>query len=378
MTRSARACIGMAAAAVVALAGCGDDSSSSETAGGPAAAAATAEAPSWLAEAEAATAEATRVPTEIASAKLGKFTPKPGASIFYINCDMAVEGCANQYRATAKAAEVLGYDIELCDGKFAADTAMTCFTNAVNANPDVIVTNGLGRDLVPEGIEAAKKAGIPVVGSFTPNKEGINEDANVAFDNGTTQGELIADWVIADSGGNANVLWLGETALSVDVQRKAAFEERMAACESCDVSDIQFTNTTLQTTLPQQLQAELQSNPDINYIVGTFDGAALVATDAVRSAGKADSIKVAGMDGNAPNMELVKKDDIQKVDLTTGTTEPGWAVADVVARLYSGEDVPKDVPVTNVLVTPQNIGEVGLQYVGPPNLEEQFKELWNK
>ena len=139
-----------------------------------------------------------------------------------------------------------------------------------------------------------------------------------------------------------------------------------------------FAIDQIQSTLPQQLQAELQSNPDIDYIVGTFDAVALAAADAVRQAGKEDEIRVAGFDADAPNLELVRAGDIQLADVTSGTTEPGYVAIDAAARYLAGEEVPEISEVTSMLITPDNIGDIGDSYFGPTGFAEQFAQLWGR
>jgi ABC-type sugar transport system substrate-binding protein len=114
----------------------------------------------------------------------------------------------------------------------------------------------------------------------------------------------------------------------------------------------------------------------VTYIVGTFDAVALAATDAIRQAGKTDAIKVAGFDADAPNLELIKKGDIQVADITTGSTEPGWAAADAAARAIAGNDLPPVVSTSQVLLTKDNLGQIDKTFIGATGFEDQFKQLW--
>ncbi|TML91520.1 MAG: ATP-binding cassette domain-containing protein [Actinobacteria bacterium] len=81
---------------------------------------------------------------------------------------------------------------------------------------------------------------------------------------------------------------------------------------------------------------------------------ALAPIDAIRQAGKSGKIKVLGYDGDAPDLALVKKGDIQIADNTTGAGEDGWAAADAAARAIAGKKLPPVTSVTTLVVTKSN------------------------
>jgi ribose transport system substrate-binding protein len=363
------AALGAVLIVALGLAGCGDDDDSGQDS--------STEDPPYLVQAKQATQEAAAVPNTILSE--GSFSPKPDQTIYHVACDQALQGCANLAKAIEAAADAIGYGFEICDGGSSPDTIAQCWTNAVNAKPDAIITNGIGVDVAGDGYAAAAKANIPVVGMFTGNDLGVDGVVTeVAGDECGPQGEMAGNWVIADSGGDANVLFVGTQTFKCNQQRQSGFESAMQKCTECKVSTLDFAIDAIQSTLPQQLQAKLQSTPDVDYVVGTFDAIALVAADAVRQAGKADSIRVAGFDADAPNLELIGNEDIQFADVTSGTTEPGYAAVDAAARSLVGEEVGESTDVTSMIVTPANIQEVGDGYAGPTGFEQQFAELWGR
>lgn len=330
-----------------------------------------------LAEAQEATEAAATVPDAILQTE--PFKPKPDQFVYHVACDQSLQGCANLAKALKEASADIGYRFELCDGGSTPDKIAQCWSNAVNAKPDVIITNGIGVDVAGDGYALAAKEGIPVVGMFTGNDPGVEGViTEVAGDACPKQGATAANWVIADSGGEANVLFVGTQTFKCNQQRQEGFLGAMEACGNCQTSTLDFAIDQIQSTLPQQLQAELQSNPDIDYIVGTFDAVALAAADAVRQAGKEDEIRVAGFDADAPNLELVRAGDIQLADVTSGTTEPGYVAIDAAARYLAGEEVPEISEVTSMLITPDNIGDIGDSYFGPTGFAEQFAQLWGR
>lgn len=357
------------------IAACGDEEEESAATG--TSAEASGEAEEWLTAARERAEEAQVIPTEIAVAELGAFSPPAEGSVFHVACDLSLEGCSDKAKSLEAGVKALGYEFEVCNGGARPDTIRQCFTNGINAKPDVLVVNGIGADVAGDQYVAVEEAGIPMVAMFSGNDPGAaGVHAEVGGDSCARGSEFNADWVIADSEGKAKVLWVGTETFKCNQQRKNAFMETMKSCPTCEVEELDFAIDAVTSGLPQQLQAALQSNPDLTHIVGTFDAVALAAADAVRQAGKTDQIKVAGHDANAPNLELVRNGDIQGADATTGAIEPGWAAADAAARIIAGEEVPDIVPVTSVLVTAENVEQIGDRYEGPDGFEDQFRALW--
>jgi ABC-type sugar transport system substrate-binding protein len=192
------------------------------------------------------------------------------------------------------------------------------------------------------------------------------------------QGEILAASVIADSGGTANALFLETQTYKCNQQRVAGFLSGMEACETCQADTLEFSITAIGTDLPGQVTAELTANPDLTYIVGTFDGPALVAADAVRQAGLEDEIQVAGFDANPPNLELIRNGDVQFADIASGQSESAWAAVDAAARVIAGQDLPENIGVTLLLITADNIDQIDGTYEGPDGYEDMFKALWGQ
>jgi ribose transport system substrate-binding protein len=196
----------------------------------------------------------------------------------------------------------------------------------------------------------------------------------VAGDTCTAEGTLLAQWVIADSAGKANVVFFGTQTYACNIQRQAGFEAGMKACTTCTEKSIEFAIAAVATTLPSQIGAALTASQNTNYVVGTFDAVSLAATDQIRQSGK--SIKVGGFDANAPNLALIAKSDIQVADVTTGSEDAGWAAVDAALRAVAGQKLPASTAVSTVLITPSNIAGIGQVFKGATGYQDAFKKLW--
>jgi ribose transport system substrate-binding protein len=374
--------VALALALGIGLAACGSSSNSSSGTSAATSSGASGE-PAFVTAAKAEVAKDTTVPEKTAAASLGSFKPKPGAKIFHIGCNQALVGCSSFAASVQKASAALGYQVTVCNSGTTPTTISGCFNQAVNAKPDAVIIQGVGTDLAADGYAKLKKAGIPIIGNVTGNTPGATPGvaAEVNGDTCLREGKMLGDWIIADSKGKANVTMYYTDIYKCVLQRASELQKALASCSTCKVKLQKFAIDQLQTGLPQQIQADLQSNPDVNYIVGGFDGIALVAVNAVRQTGKTSSIKVLGTDGDSPNLGLIAKGQIQQVDATSGFGEDGWLAVDAAARTISGQKVPANVPGSVFLIDPNNIAKaVGSSghWNGPPNYEQQIKTLWGK
>lgn len=342
-------------------------------------------APPSLAALKAAVAGLEKEPSTILSAALGSFHVKPGGYIYLVSCDLSIEGCHLLANGVKTGAAALGYKFNLCNGGTTSQVVDACWTNAVNAKPSVIIADGNGIHVAGAGYAAAKKAGIPIVGLFTSNPRGYT-NAEVANTVCAQEGTKLAEALVAYKNGKANVLFAGDISQQCDINRWDSFKpEFKAVCPSCGLTYLQFDYNTMTQTLPSQIQAALVRNPKINVIVGVNDNPASIADTEVTETGKAGTIIVAGMDGVASNVELVREHHVQMFDLAEGQAEDGWAADDVAARIYSGVKYPWSVSVNSFLETTQNVradlpasGPSANAWSGPPNFQKQFEHLWVK
>jgi ribose transport system substrate-binding protein len=335
--------------------------------------------PAWLASAESATATAEKVPTAILQSALGAFKPKAKGLIFHVACNLALEGCSKIANGIKAGAAAIGYKFKLCNGGTTANQISACFQQGIAAHPTAIVVNGIGYADAQPSFVAAHKAHVPIVGTFTGDSPGVpGVVTEVAGNTCVQQAKTIANAIIADSKGTANVLFVGTNTYECNVQRQDGFVSQMKTCPTCKVSTLSFAIDAVTSQLPSQLQAALQANPNLTYVVGTFDAVALAATVAIRQAGKTNSIKVAGFDGDAPDLQLVAKGDIQKWDDVTGGSEPGFAAVDAAARNAVGKKVPAVTNITSLLVTKQNYSQIAPAYQGPKGYAKEFAKLWGR
>ncbi|WP_141004330.1 sugar ABC transporter substrate-binding protein [Nocardioides humi] len=357
-------------AATVALAGC----NSSDTDGGDDGPAASGP---WLDDAKAAAENAVQVPSEIAVASLGPVEPPASMTVYFVGCDQSIPGCVAQVEGVRQATDALGFDLEVCDAKSDVASFQNCMSQAVNAKPDVIVNNARPSADASEAYAKAHELDIPVIGQFTaqlpdPEKGNTVEVGNVC----QIEGELLGNYIVAESGGKANVAIFADTVYQCNGQRADGVKAVLDTCPSCTVSVDRFSVATAQTDLPPALQAKIQSNPQLNWVVSTPGFSGVMAADAVRQAGKQDGISVGTFDGDEPTLALVRQGDIIKADVASGVYENGWTVVDAALRLKAGQTIPDNIENPTQLLMTQESAPASGTYEGADGFRDQFTALW--
>ena len=109
-------------------------------------------------------------------------------------------------------------------------------------------------------------------------------------------------------------------------------------------------------TCPQQIVAELRSNPDINYVVVDEGNMMIGLPQAMQAAGITD-VPVIGQYPSETTLEYLKDGTIVKAIVMTQQADAMWQAADVLARALAGDVFAPDQPKSPVwIVTPKTAG----------------------
>lgn len=370
--------LGVPLALAVMVSGCGGDSTTdqSQTASAGAPSDDASSTQPLVKEAEEAVAASEEQPTDVASAELGPVALKPGSSIFWITCELAVEGCNAQTEGAEKAAKVAGYDFTSCASRAnAPESVPQCFNEAANAKPDAVLVMAIGREFAASGYEQVEKAGIPIVGLFTGDPPGTASTQIAGPKLCTEEGEQAGYWAVAQTQGKANALIPYAPEFLCAVQIYEGVERVLDKCSECAGEGQKVNLANVATAFPQQLNAALLSDPDLNMIIATQEQLPLYAAEAVQAAGATD-VEVAGASGGRANVPLVKSGE-QGASVVTGRFEPAWIAVDAGIRLINGEKIPAAMDIIPYMtLTEDNIEEFPRGFTGAVDFEKQYEELW--
>lgn len=371
----------VAVVAMLALASCSSSASGSGSSSGTGTSASSSAGssgsdPSWLVSAKKWYSSSQTMPKTIWAARLGSFKPKPGATLYLVNC-LVSEGCTNFEASVKAAAAEIGYHVDVCSGSTAVQIS-SCFQSGVNAKPDAILCTGCSYLANGPDFAKVKAAGIPLITAFSgdnPPSAAVSTDVAGGLHT-YDAGVQLAEGIIARSNGKANIIFFTDKEYASEIATTKGFDATIRKCTACQVKYITYSVATMQTTLPTQVLAVIQQNPAVNWYAGPNDGVAAAVAQAVRQSGKS-GIQTASVYGYTPNLQLVRTGQ-QAFDIMHSHSEWGWAAVDAAARVYSGLKVPRTEDVTVVNYTKQNAAIIGSFYNGPANYQAQFEKLWGK
>jgi ribose transport system substrate-binding protein len=238
-----------------------------------------------------------------------------------------------------------GYSLRLANGFVAAAHAAglnpVIFTGATPQDWNTGIQQAVSRHaagimmmpiqpaLVAASLAQARAAGIPVVNenSVPPPATGVT--ANVLV---PTVGAQIAAYAALQTNCNVHALlsydptFVGLVAIADSVKS----ELKLLCPTTCTSQDLVVNLATVATQAGSALQSALQRNPSINAVIPTFDSLGLVMAPALAQGGS--SAKLYSFDGDAPNIELVRKG-VQAADYSYAPTEyQGYIDLDALAR----------------------------------------------
>jgi ABC-type sugar transport system substrate-binding protein len=307
--------------------------------------------------------------------------PEP-KTVAWLQCSLP--SCAAIGEGFKKATDLLGWTLEVIS--YDTDAAAP-FQQAIDLGVDYVASTGTAPELIQDQIDAAAAAGIGYFSCFDtadPGGEANNIWTQCGDDDAVTRaGDLIANAIIADSGGTANVLMVNIPDFAVLVNEREGSEAAYAAnCPDCTFNELALTlDQLLAGEVPGAVVAAVQSDPEIEYIHFAFDGLTGGVSSTLAEAGLLEGRKLVGVDySGAVLQEIV--DGTQQFWTTNPKEYSAWIMVDGMARHSIGQENTEEranalLP-TFIVNSPETaeplIASDG--WPGPDGMAEQFAALW--
>lgn len=371
-------------AAIALLAGCGSDSSAtspSPSVSGSAAASGSAvlSSDAGVAAAKAALEPFIGQPTAFPVDKpLSKPLPA-GTKFAFLQCSSPV--CAQVAKSFEQAVAAIGGEATVVNAGATAQTAQAAASSLLAMDPDVVLLSGADPALYGEGLQALTDAGTKVV-SIQVTKD--VEPYGIAFNYlgaplSEQNGKILADWVIANQGPDANTVLYTLPALDLSPVVQKAFEDELAAnCPSCTVRTVPIDIATVGTTSSRTIVTDLQANPDTNVAAFVSYQSASGLPAALDAAGL--SVKTVGFAPTAGILQDIK-DGKLNAGLAIDFPVSVWTAVDAAARLVLGDQPTQgeiDGEVPEQLLSQADITFDPTQgWTGYPDYAERFTTLWH-
>jgi ribose transport system substrate-binding protein len=315
-----------------------------------------------------------------------KSIPKPipsGLNIDFIACGLPV--CTEFYKVVQSAATVLGWNVKLLNGGLTPESFTTAYNQAIQDKPSGVIGSGaFYPQLLTSQFQKLKNEGVPVMLYDAPNVPPGVTGVFVNAQNQAEYGKQLAEYVLSQVGahGSTNVALAYSPANITSYQpMHAAFTSTLkAACPNCTISNFQFADTAIGTTLPSQTTAYVLSHPTVKYLVFDYSNEIDGLPSALQAAGmKPGQVKLLATDmtpGEAPYMAQ------GWYTAAAGIPWPEamWSMMNVFAWFHDGLSTatPLQQILPNWIITPASLPSTTNYFPLVANYQSAFKKAWGK
>jgi ribose transport system substrate-binding protein len=293
-------------------------------------------------------------------------------------------------RNLTEALGIVGVEVTTCDGKGNPVDANACIQQGIAQGADAIQVDGPEPATYAESLGAAQEAGVPVLSgaavdvTTTDLADGLAGQTSQPF---SLTGELAADWIVKDSGGKADVLFVTTPDVVGSVSEQEAFEARIEeTCPDCSLTVKGVTLANWANDLGTTTSSELVKNPEITYVVPAFDPMTQFTNPAILQAGRSD-IKVVTVNGNLPFLQDLAKGSPITAMVGIDLDALAWLEADLLLRAMAGQETLPDVVAPVRIFDADNVGDLELEakaaddgswYAGSGAYADLFAGLWEQ
>lgn len=310
-----------------------------------------------------------------------------GKTVYFVPAQYAVPIFKAIGDALTQSLGAAGIKLQICDAKANPSTTADCFQQAINAKAGAVIVGSLPQEFAATAFKAVTDAGIPIVNTLTiPAGPGDPKQVGYITPNFIGFQATNSDYIIANSNGTANVLYVQatDTPATKIWAEAGALAEYKKRCPKCKVTVVQ-TSTGQLSKLPSLISSALIKNPNITWVQAEFDSLVQPIVTGLQSSPRGSQIKVISMDGTLPVLQLVKAKRNVVADYGYNLNAFGWYTADQALRMMAGQPSLQMVqfPYTRLFqqantsrlnLTPaaQGTGE----WYGSTDYQAGFKKLW--
>lgn len=318
-----------------------------------------------------------------------------GKTVYYVPVTLEDPEFAIVAASLKQALNKVGVNVVPCSAQANPSGISACMGRAVAAKAAAVVTDSIPVAEAANAFQKVEAANIPILvtdqmdpPAGVPGAVKGLGDRKLGYlpGNGDPPLALIADWVIADSGGKANVLIseFVDNPSSIAYVTQGALPEFKNHCHGCKVTFSKLLNANF-NAIPSQTSSALLSNPSTNYVIPEYDAAIQPVYAGVQSSGFTNKVKGASTSAILGGLQMIKAKQFMQADVGTNFPYQAWADADDVMRQMLGMPVVAEhIPMR--LFTADNINSIQLTpaaqasgaWYGSNAYQAMFSRLWGQ
>ncbi|WP_406223565.1 substrate-binding domain-containing protein [Streptomyces canus] len=333
--------------------------------------------PAGLSAARAAMTKYSARPDRIpVTEAVGKKIPT-GKKIDFILC--GVQSCKDLADFFTAGAKELGWDVKQIATQGTPESVQAAYEQALRDKPDAVVASGFPRAVYAKQLAQLKQAGIPVIQS---NADDVAGDGISLLKNGpkdvAVQGEMLASWVVSDSGANADTVYFDLPAYTILKPVKDTFAAKYKQwCAGCGLDTVDVPITAIGKDMPDRVVSYVRSHPKVTHIVfslGLLNVGVPAALKTAGITGKHIAVNV----GDAQNYQYIESG-LSDAAMALNSHEAAWLQVDALARHFTGQSMAVDqkAVLPNMLITGKdNLPSADGDFPLVEDYQAQFKALW--
>jgi ribose transport system substrate-binding protein len=294
-----------------------------------------------------------------------------GKLVFEIPITSEVPFVAAVEEGMRQAAAEVGAELEVYPNQGRPTQWAQGIRTAIARDADAILLLAQDPEVVRPQVEQAEEAGIPVVVLRTTGEGEPCPEVGTTCVPGPFEraGRLEADYVIADSGGDANILVItSNDARSTRSLLRGLRDELSRGCPDCDVRYVDVPIPDWATKLRGEVQSALVRDPGIDYVIPIYDSMSQFAVPAIVAARAAERVKIATFNGTPFVLELLQDGEVVAMDAGENLAWVGWAAMDQAFRVIAGERPVRSERTPLRVFDAGNVGQAG----SPPRFDQGY------
>ena len=289
-------------------------------------------------------------------------------------CKLIAEGALDAAKTAGVPTKVLPY--KTTDGT----TLTTSMKDALKLNPFAVSPIGFTQ-AVWDSLQPQYRAKNIII---TPIALGDTKTSDVVTEGSASQvdynrgGQLMADFVIADSNASAKVLVQDVPAFAVLKAYGDGFKSTLkTGCQACTVSSLDLAPAQLANNgVVPAIVSALQKDKSVKYLVAT-DGAFLNGINTALKAAGLKDIKIVGGSPDINNLKALQNGS-QTAWTAAAEDQYGWVALDIIGRKLNGQTIaPADGGRSTIIATKDNTTTTAASGLdAPADYRDQYKKLW--
>jgi ribose transport system substrate-binding protein len=314
--------------------------------------------------------------------------PEPGKSIVVIPFAQGIPAFAAEAKAIQAVGKELGWNVRVVDGKFEPNAWLAGIRDAITAKADGIILMGPDCPPIKAALQEAKAADIAVINAEGHDCDTFDPDAEplftyqVPYSEGTLidwlkqLARLQAAWAIAETNGEAKVLFLFETDAHTFKVMGDEFKKELSKCGGCEIVEtVTLTGADYGPKLQQKTEQALLRHPEANIV---WPG----GTETLLPAGVAAAVRASQSKPPSTGWEC---DEGALENFETGVLgvcfnwTPQWeayAAVDALIRIFAGEEPSDDTGLGIRLVDKEHNLDKLTPYEAPIDFAGAYEKAW--